>query len=192
MTAIKNAQDRNLHHHITRSAQQSEHYCKYLHTKAERYQLLLLLQPSSTSITLLSYLWTMSNYQDMSSYVINTQEVPIVDDTDLPTQYDAFLYYSDDEVRMRTLSGGILGSARESTGANGALAIRRKTRLSFELHPSVFFDDLFADDDVAENINPGDLINYLKGKNPQLAALVATFHGVDLDANANIRTPRAA
>jgi hypothetical protein len=93
---------------------------------------------------------------------------------------------------MRTLSGGILGSARDVltlTGANGGEAIR-KTRISFELHPSVFLDDLFSDDDVAENINAGDLIKNLKGNNPQLAALVATFHGVDLDAN--IRTPRAA
>ena len=55
-------------------------------------------------------------YQDMPPYVIDTQEVPIVDDTDPPTHYyDAFLYYSDDEVRMRALSGGILGSAREES-----------------------------------------------------------------------------
>ena len=133
---------------------------------------------------------------------IHTSEVPTFRDHrllqdnravgDPPTHYDAFLHYSDDEVRMRTLSGGILGSARDVltlTGANGGEAIR-KTRLSFELHPSVFLDDLFSDDDVAENINTGDLIKNLKGNNPQLAALVATFHGVDLDAN--IRTPRAA
>ena len=107
-------------------------------------------------------------YQDIP-YVIDTQEVPIVDDTDPPTHYDAFLLYSDDEVRMRTLSDGILGSARE---ANGGGAIR-KTRLSFELHPSVFYDDLFADDDIADNINN------LKGNNPQLAALIATLFGVD-------------
>ena len=123
-------------------------------------------------------------------YFIDTQEVPIVDYTDPPTHYDAFLHYSDDEVRMRALSGGILGSAREeSRGANGGGAIR-KTTLSFELHPSVFFDDLFSDDDVAENINAGDLINNLKGNNPQLVAVVATFLGVDLGGN--IRTPRAA
>ena len=107
--------------------------------------------------------------------------------------YDAFLYYSDDEVRMRALSGGILGSTREErTMTYGGGAIR-KTILSFELHPSVFFDDLFADDDVdvAENINAGeDLVNNLKNQNPQLAALVATLIGVDLGAN--IRTPRAA
>ena len=124
------------------------------------------------------------HHQDMP-YVIDTQEVPIVDDTDPPMHYDAFLLYSDDEVRMRTLSGGILGSAREeSTGAkaNGGGAIR-KTRLSFELHPSVFYDDLFVDDnvDVAENINAGDVVNSLKNQNSQLEALVATLFGVDDD-----------
>ena len=104
--------------------------------------------------------------------------------------YDAFLLYSDDEVRMRTLSGGILGSSREElTMTNGGGAIR-KTALSFELHPSVFFDDLFSDDNVAENINAEDLVNNLKNKNPHLAALVATLFGVNLGAN--IRTPRAA
>ena len=135
----------------------------------------------------------MSNYQDMSSYVINTQEVPIVDDTDPPTHYDAFLYYSDDEVRMRTLSGGILGSAREESTMTNRGGVIRKTALSFELHPSVFFDDLFSEDNVAENININageDLVNNLKNQNPQLAALVATLFGVDLGAN--IRTPRAA
>ena len=122
------------------------------------------------------------HHQDMP-YVIDTQEVPIVDDTDPPMHNDAFLLYSDDEVRMRTLSGGILGSAREESTepkANGGGAIR-KTRLSFELHPSVFYDDLFADDDVAENINAGDVVNSPKNQNSQLEALVATLFGVDAD-----------
>jgi hypothetical protein len=107
--------------------------------------------------------------------------------------YDAFLLYSDDEVRMRTLSGGILGSAREESTMTNRGGVIRKTALSFELHPSVFFDDLFSDDNVAENININageDLVNNLKNQNPQLAALVATLFGVDLGAN--IRTPRAA
>ena len=122
----------------------------------------------------------MSRHHQDVPYVIDTQEVPIVDDTEPPTHYDAFLYYSDDEVRMRTLSGGILGSTREEPAmTNGGGTIRRKTRLSFELHPSVFFDDLLADDDVAENINSGDVVNSLKNQNSQPAALVATLFGVD-------------
>ena len=154
-------------------------------------------------------------------YHIHTYEVPTFRDDHRtlqdnravgdPIAYDAFLHYSDDEVRMRTLSGGILGSTREeATGANGRGAIR-KTRLSFELHPSVFYDDLFADDDVnspqlaalvatlfgvdddlfaddnvdvAENINAEDVVNSTKDNDAKLTALV------DLDAN--IRTPRAA
>ena len=52
---------------------------------------------------------------------------------------DAFLLYSNDEVRMRTISGGVLGADQESTSAEGD---NRKTRLSFELHPSAFIEDL--------------------------------------------------
>ena len=51
---------------------------------------------------------------------------------------DAFLLYSNDEVRMRAISGGVLGADQESTSAES----NRKTRLSFELHPSVFIEDL--------------------------------------------------
>ena len=54
---------------------------------------------------------------------------------------DAFLLYSNDEVRMRTISGGVLGADQESTSAEGD---NRKTRLSFELHPSAFIEDLLA------------------------------------------------
>jgi hypothetical protein len=43
----------------------------------------------------------------------------------------------------------------------------------------VFLDDLFSDDDVAENINAGHVVNSLKNQNSQLAALVATLFGVD-------------
>ena len=51
---------------------------------------------------------------------------------------DAFLLYSNDEVRMRTISGGVLGADQESMSAEG----NRKTRLSFELHPAAFIEDL--------------------------------------------------
>ena len=54
---------------------------------------------------------------------------------------DAFLLYSNDEVRLRTISGGVLGADQESTSAEGD---NRKTRLSFELHPSAFIEDLLA------------------------------------------------
>jgi hypothetical protein len=53
---------------------------------------------------------------------------------------DAFLLYSNDEVRMRTISGGVLGADQESTLTES----NRKTRLSFELHPSAFIEDLLA------------------------------------------------
>jgi hypothetical protein len=96
---------------------------------------------------------------------------------------DAFLYYSNDEVRMRALSDGRRGAAHDSTTPEGI----RKTRLSFELHPSVFFDDLL-DDDSSRHIDE----DVVKNANPQVAALIVFLFG-DLNArNANVRTPRAA
>jgi hypothetical protein len=94
---------------------------------------------------------------------------------------DAFLHYSDDEVRMRTLSGGIRGAAHQST----APECIRKTRISFELHPSVFFDDLL-DDESFLHIDE----DVVKNANPQVAALISLFGEEELQAN--IRTPRAA
>eukprot|EP00986_Skeletonema_menzelii_P003026 scaffold891_cov130-Skeletonema_menzelii.AAC.4 len=41
---------------------------------------------------------------------------------------------------MRTISSGVLGADQESTSTEGGT---RKTRISFELHPSVFYEDLF-------------------------------------------------
>ena len=60
------------------------------------------------------------------------------------TNADAFLFYSDDEFRMRALSHGRVGANQDqvSAAAEGE-GIVRKTRISFELHPSVL---LFADD----------------------------------------------
>jgi len=58
------------------------------------------------------------------------------------TNADAFLFYSDDEFRMRALSHGRVGANQVSAAAEGE-GIVRKTRISFELHPSVL---LFADD----------------------------------------------
>eukprot|EP00984_Skeletonema_dohrnii_P013263 scaffold5464_cov97-Skeletonema_dohrnii-CCMP3373.AAC.7 len=66
---------------------------------------------------------------------------------------DAFLLYSNDEVRMRTLSSGLVGvgadqesTSTETEGEGGTR--KRKTRVSFELHPSVFIENLLlAGDD---------------------------------------------
>lgn len=84
---------------------------------------------------------------------------------------------------MRALSSGVRGADHHSTAPEGI----RKTRLSFELHPSVFFDDLL-DDDSFRHIDE----DVVKNANPQVAALIVFLFG-DLNArNANVRTPRAA
>lgn len=73
-------------------------------------------------------------------------------------QEDAFMIYSDDEVRMRALSGGARGSDHQSTTTDG---VTRKTRLSFELHPAVFYEDFLPDDFFGNGDNEGDLEEYI-------------------------------
>ena len=73
-------------------------------------------------------------------------------------QEDAFMIYSDDEVRMRALSGGARGSDHQPRAADG---VTRKTRLSFELHPAVFFEDFLPDDFFGNGDNEGDLEEYI-------------------------------
>ena len=68
------------------------------------------------------------------------------------------MIYSDDEVRMRTLSGGARGSDHPSTATDG---VTRKTRLSFELHPSAFLEDFLPDDFFGNGNNEGDLEDYI-------------------------------
>mmetsp|Transcript_8061 Transcript_8061/g.17474 ORF Transcript_8061/g.17474 Transcript_8061/m.17474 type:complete len:113 (-) Transcript_8061:89-427(-) len=51
---------------------------------------------------------------------------------------DPFLYYSNDEVRMKTLK---LETISEAEVADSTTTSRR-TRISFELHPSVMFGDM--------------------------------------------------
>ena len=78
---------------------------------------------------------------------------------------DAFLHYSDNEVRMRRISGGLLGAPQQSA----ATEVIRKTRISFELHPSLFFEDLFADDLLADDVNEEAVVKNWN-ENPQLSA----------------------
>eukprot|EP00985_Skeletonema_marinoi_P031210 scaffold36925_cov168-Skeletonema_marinoi.AAC.1 len=73
-----------------------------------------------------------------------------IDESEQADKFDAFLLYSNDDVRMRTLSGGMVRADQESTsseteGEGGTR--KRKTRISFELHPSVFIEDLLLGDD---------------------------------------------
>lgn len=117
------------------------------------------------------------------------------------TNVDAFLFYSNDEVRMRTLSGGTVGAEdRQSTSVTQGST--RKTRLSFELHPSLICEG------IAE-INEEDEVKAMKyftalsdtkeedavkvkamKKNPHMKALVSIILGEDL--HSNIKAPTAA
>ena len=104
---------------------------------------------------------------------------------------DAFLLYSDDEVRMRALSHGRVGANQVSAVAEGE-GIVRKTRISFELHPVLLFDDdlLLAEDEDSFHIYEEDVFRAMKDIN----ALASLLFGVGGEggSNANVRTPRAA
>lgn len=89
---------------------------------------------------------------------------------------------------MRVLSDGIVGADQEST-AEG-ISIIRKTRISFEIHPSVFFEDsLLAEDAFSVN---ADVVKAMNENNPKMKALASILFGVGGDLHANISTHRAA
>eukprot|EP00984_Skeletonema_dohrnii_P022741 scaffold11846_cov72-Skeletonema_dohrnii-CCMP3373.AAC.2 len=128
-----------------------------------------------------------------------------IDESEQADKVDAFLLYSNDEVRMRTLSGGLVGADQDSTsteteGEDSTRKRKRKTRISFELHPSVFIEDsLLAGNDDDSFVSDFDDINdneeeAVKVKamteDPQMNALVFLLFGGEL--HANIRAPRAA
>ena len=108
---------------------------------------------------------------------------------------DPFLYYSNDEVRLRILTGrttspeseakGSQGRVQETTGTDDRVIIR-KTRLSFEVHPSLFFDD---DEDIFSDRVDNEVVKKVAAENPQLASLVDVLFG---DLEANTCYPRAA
>ena len=121
---------------------------------------------------------------------------------------DAFLLYSNDDVRMRTLSSGLVGvgadqesTSTETEGEGGTR--KRKTRISFELHPSVFIenlllasDDSFVSDFDDINDNEDDAVEVeakAMTEEPQMNAL-ASLASLLLGGNLHVnnRAPRAA
>ena len=94
---------------------------------------------------------------------------------------------------MRVLSGGTRGAAHQSTATDGVVA--RKTRISFELHPSVFFDDLLSDEDFINNeLTVEAAVMEAARNNPKVdsvASILASFL-FDGDVRADIRTSRSA
>lgn len=58
---------------------------------------------------------------------------------------DRFLRYSNDEVRLRTLQLGDAPDANSDDDSARRKPIRRKSRISFELHPSAMLEDELMD-----------------------------------------------
>eukprot|EP00584_Thalassiosira_punctigera_P009288 CAMPEP_0172536924 /NCGR_PEP_ID=MMETSP1067-20121228/8636_1 /TAXON_ID=265564 ORGANISM="Thalassiosira punctigera, Strain Tpunct2005C2" /NCGR_SAMPLE_ID=MMETSP1067 /ASSEMBLY_ACC=CAM_ASM_000444 /LENGTH=145 /DNA_ID=CAMNT_0013322111 /DNA_START=98 /DNA_END=535 /DNA_ORIENTATION=+ len=88
---------------------------------------------------------------------------------------DAFLYYSNDEVRMKTLRLSDEASIAASANAESSRPERR-TRLSFELHPSLILDDmmdeLLNDEDALGEIDFDRLEN---SDDPKMGLLAELF-----------------
>lgn len=65
---------------------------------------------------------------------------------------DPFLYYSNDETRMRALR------LIDDDSVEQRQAVRqRKTRISFEVHPSLFLDEIMFDDLSYDGVDDLDL-----------------------------------
>lgn len=73
---------------------------------------------------------------------------------------NAFLRYSNDEVRMQTLMISTTTTTQRDTYQPEAQVVERKTRISFELHPSLIVEDMLHelgdnddDDDNCDDIS---------------------------------------
>ena len=67
---------------------------------------------------------------------------------------DPFLYYSNDEIRMKTLM--LEGVSEAGQGGGKESRRERKTRISFELHHSLIMDDELEEipcDDISNDID---------------------------------------
>ncbi len=138
--------------------------------------------------------------QDLMKKVPTFRERSLLEEAGISKniQEDAFLFYSNDEIRMRALSGGMRGAAHQSTVIDG---VARKTRISFELHPSVFFEDFFFEEffadeafvnGVDEDVTEGEAEDATAAttESPKMEGVVSILFGRDVEAN--IRTSRAA
>ena len=73
-------------------------------------------------------------------------------------KHDAFLRYSNDETRMNTL----MMKETPKYQRQQRVTQERKTRISFEVHPSLILEDLLFDDDgdsIAESDDIGSLLD---------------------------------
>ncbi len=136
--------------------------------------------------------------QDLMKKVPTFRERSLLEEAGISKnkQEDAFLFYSNDEIRMRALSGGMRGAAHQSTVTDG---VARKTRISFELHPSVFFEDFsfeefFTDETsvngVDEDVTEAEDATVATAESPKMEGVASILFGRDVEAN--IRTSRAA
>ena len=73
-------------------------------------------------------------------------------------KHDAFSHYSNDVTRMNTL---LMKEVPKSQRQQRVIPQERKTRISFEVHPSLILEDLLFDEVVGDDIDEVDDIDFL-------------------------------
>lgn len=68
-------------------------------------------------------------------------------------QEDPFMWYSDRETRMNAML--FKDSDVPATATNSNKKVVRKTRISFEIHPSLLFDDIIFGSDLEDQDDDG-------------------------------------
>jgi hypothetical protein len=136
----------------------------------------------------------------MSVPTFNDSQPQVVHISQMKTKLeDPFLYYSNDDVRMKRLMGkdnnstatqdshddGSQGRVQDSAGTG---YITRKTRLSYEVHPSLFFED--SQDEERSSHLDLDAAPKKIAENTQLSPLIKALFGEVVKAKTCI--PRAA
>lgn len=129
---------------------------------------------------ILAFCFSMTNQTSSSSKSTSPQE-SAPSQTGNATK-DAFLYYSNDAVRMKTLK------MEEVSEEEKGVAVERKQRLSFELHPSLVLEDLISElvvSDAADNFVAALYANGNYGETDQTRNFMAALFGRDAEDEAD-------
>ena len=100
------------------------------------------------------------NIRDTTITLVNTFSPRTNSTTTKSERGDAFLRYSNDEVRMQTLMISTT-TQRDTYQPAEAQVVERKTRISFELHPSLIIEDMLHElgDDDDDDYDSGNDIS---------------------------------
>ena len=115
--------------------------------------------------------------QDSTSSCADVSSDSPIHATDAGRCTDTFLYYSNDDIRIKTLKMDEDSEAIKKEGITKMVSIeQRKTRLSFELHPDVIMEKelLALSDDL-----PEDLADLVLGNDDSIGELLGEMDLLD-------------